>query len=106
LNEIFTPFIVNTGQINNFFIKHDGHKFEGFIQGDFGLDNSIVNMGDGERTYQTTINIKILAYLLGADKNEERPKITIQESAVKVQFPSERVMVGDLRDWRTAPDKE
>ena len=30
INEMLTPFIVKTGQINNFFINADGHKFEGF----------------------------------------------------------------------------
>ena len=33
LNEMFySLYITKTGQINNFFIHADGHKFEGFIQ--------------------------------------------------------------------------
>ena len=32
MNEIFAPFIVVTGQIDNFFIHRDGHKFEGFLR--------------------------------------------------------------------------
>ena len=35
-----------TGQINNFFIKHEGHRFEGFIQQVFQQANTIV--GDEE----------------------------------------------------------
>ena len=35
LNEITTPFMTTTGQINNFFINHEGHRFEGFIQDNF-----------------------------------------------------------------------
>jgi hypothetical protein len=106
LNEIFTPFIVRTGQINNFFIMHDGHKFEGFIQGEFGLENNVSNMDEAERTYKTTINIKILAYLVGSNKNEERPKITIRENAVEVRIPREKVIVGDKRPWLIPPKKE
>ena len=106
LNEIFTPFIVNTGQINNFFIMRDGHKFEGFIQGEFGIENNVSNMDETERTYKTTINIKILAYLLGASKNEERPKITIRENAVEVRIPRERVIVGDIRTFLVPPKKK
>ena len=106
LNEMFTPFIVKTGQINNFFIKDSGHKFEGFIQGDFSLDNNVVNMGDEERIYRTTINIKILGYLLGASKNDERPKITVRENAVEVRTPREHVILGDIKDFGKPPQKK
>ena len=36
VNDMVQPLITRTGNINNFFIKKDGHKFEGFIQNDFG----------------------------------------------------------------------
>ena len=85
---------------------HDGHKFEGFIQGEFGLENNVSNMDEAERTYKTTINIKILAYLVGSNKNEERPKITIRENAVEVRIPREKVIVGDKRPWLIPPKKE
>lgn len=99
MNEIFTPFIVSTGQINNFFITKDGHKFEGFIQGDFSLDNNISNLGEEERKFQTTIDLKILGYLLGADKNDNQPKITIRESAAEFRFTRERVILGDKKEY-------
>ena len=79
MNEIFTPFMTTTGQINNFFIHRDGHKFEGFIQNDFSLDNNLANLDQEERTFKTTINLKILGYLLGSDKNDNQPKLTIRE---------------------------
>jgi hypothetical protein len=98
MNEIFTPFIVSTGQINNFFIYRDGHKFEGFIENDFGIENNVSNLAEEERKFETTINLKILAYLLGSDKNENRPKITVRENAVEVRIPRERVIMGDERE--------
>jgi len=100
MNEIFTPFITSTGQINNFFIRRDGHKFEGFIQGDFSLDNNISNLGEEERKFITKIDIKILGYLLGSGNNDDRPKITIRENAVEVKFPRERVIFGDIKDYK------
>ena len=106
LNEMFTPFMVKTGQINNFFIKDSGHKFEGFIQGDFSLDNNVVNLGDEERIYRTTISIKILGYLLGAAKNEDRPKITIRENAVELRTPREHVIMGDIKQFGKPPKKD
>ena len=81
INEILTPFIVKTGQIDNFFINNEGHKFEGFIQGDFGQGNNITNMSESERTYETSVQAKILGYLLGSGPNEERPKFTVRENA-------------------------
>ena len=99
MNEIFTPFIVKTGQINNFFIKKDGHKFEGFIQGDFGLANNVSNLGEEERKFETTINLKILGHLIGSDKNDEQPKITIRESAAEIRITRERVMLGDKKEY-------
>ena len=98
MNEIFTPFITTTGQINNFFIHRDGHKFEGFIENDFTLDNNLSNLGEEERKFQTTINLKILGYLLGGGKNDNRPKISIRENAVEVRIPRERVIMGDERE--------
>jgi len=99
MNEIFTPFIVKTGQINDFFIKKDGHKFEGFIQGDFGLENNVSNLGEEERKFETTINLKILGHLIGSDKNDEQPKITIRESAAEIRITRERVMLGDKKEY-------
>ncbi len=48
INEMLTPFIVKTGQINNFFINADGHKFEGFLPSDFAQDNIYANLFDDE----------------------------------------------------------
>ena len=89
INEILTPFITYTGQIDNFFIKQDGHRFEGFIQGSFGQGNNITSMSDEERKYETAIQAKILGYLLGSGPNEERPKIAIRENLVTLVQVSE-----------------
>ena len=99
MNEIITPFLAYTGQINNFFIKRDGHKFEGFVQGNFGLENNISNLAEEERNFKTTIDLKILGYLMGSDKNDNQPKITIRESAAKFRFTNERVIVDDKKEY-------
>ena len=96
INEMLTPFIVKTGQINNFFINADGHKFEGFLPQNFAQNNNVGNLGDDERVFETKMDIRVLGYLVGADKNEERPKITVRESFVEVKLPRERVIMGDI----------
>jgi hypothetical protein len=95
INEILTPFITKTGQIDNFFIFDDGHKFEGFIQGNFGQGSNVASLGDDERTYNTKIEIRILGYLIGEGPNAERPKIVMRENAVEFRFPRERAMTQD-----------
>ena len=99
MNEIFTPFITSTGQINNFFIKRDGHRFEGFIQGDFNLENNIANLGEEERNFKTVVNLKILGYLIGSAGNDDQPKITVRESAAELKFTGERTMLGDKKEY-------
>ena len=100
-NEIFTPFITKTGQINNFFITEEGHKFEGFIQNDFAQKYNVKNLAEDERIYATTVNVKILGYLIGQDTNAERPKITVRENAVEIKIPREKVIMGDINEFIT-----
>lgn len=96
INHLITPFIVRPGQITSFFIEADGHRFEGFIQGDFAQDYNARNLGSEERYYQTKISTKVQGYLIGAGPNEERPKIAIRENAVDVKIGRERVIFGDI----------
>lgn len=96
VNDLVTPFITKTGQINNFFIDHEGHRFEGFVQGDFGQTSNVSQMKEEERMYEVPITIKILGYLIGEGPNRERPKLSIRENAVEVKIPRERVIVGDI----------
>ncbi len=99
MNEIITPFLAYTGQINNFFMNNDGHRFEGFVDGDFGLENNISDLSDEERKFKTSINLKVLGYLMGSDKNDEQPKMTIRESAAEIRIVRERVIFGDKKDY-------
>tara|TARA_R110002126_G_scaffold212674_2_gene359252 strand:- start:272 stop:631 length:360 start_codon:yes stop_codon:yes gene_type:complete len=95
INEILTPFVTKTGQINNFFITSEGHRFEGFIQSDFSQMNNSSNMGGSERSYETTISVRILGYLLGEGSNSDRPKIAVRENAVTLVQARERTSLGE-----------
>ena len=96
INDMLTPFIVRTGQINNFFINADGHKFEGFLPNEFSQNNNVRNLGDNERIFETRIDVRILGYLIGANKNDERPKMTIRQNAVEIKLLREHVIFGDI----------
>ncbi len=99
MNEIVAPFFAYTGQINNFFINKDGHRFEGFVDGNVALENNISNLSEEERSFKTIVNLKILGYLMGLDKNDDQPKVTIRESAAEIRITRERVVLGDDKDY-------
>ena len=38
-------------------------------------------------------------YLIGKDKNDERPRVSIRENAVEVKIPREHVIMGDINEY-------
>ena len=96
MNDIMTPFITTPGGINYFQLKRNDHMYEGFIESDFAANNTVSDLQDQERKFMTDINIRILGYLIGEDKNQETPKIVKRQSAVEVRFPREHVIFGDI----------
>ena len=99
MNELIQPFVTFTGGINYLILKKDGHSYEAFIQQDFSTTNNTTEMGDETRIYETKVNVKVLGYLVGADKNYEQPKIVKRENAVEVRMPREHVVLGDETPW-------
>jgi len=105
MNELTQPFYVRTGQANSFFATHEGHRYEAFVEGDFGQTNNVAELGEEERTYQTEINLKVLGYLMGEGVNDARPKITVVENYVDIKIPRERVIVGDINTFLKETDE-
>lgn len=95
MNEIVQPFIATSGGINHFVVKHEEHKFEAFMQSDFAQESNVAEIGEEERYYQTTFDIKVLGYLIGGGKNQESPNFVIRENAIEVKIGRERVILGD-----------
>lgn len=96
MNEIVTPFMTNTGGDSYRLLKYDRHRYEAFFQSDFGQDNNGSSLSEEERRYETTFDIKVLGYIIGAENNQERPKITIRQSLTKVIINRERTIFGDI----------
>ena len=100
MNDLMTPFITRTGQLNSFLFSYDGHKYEAFIQSDFSENKNINSLNEDERMFETKISIKVLGYLIGEGFNREKPQITIRENIVEVKISKERVIVGDKIPWK------
>jgi len=99
INEMITPFLTRPGGINVVTLRKDKHVYEAFIQSDFGHTNNLSNLSSEERKYQTKIDIKVLGYIIGDDKNQEQPKIVRRQNAVEVKIPRERVISGDINEF-------
>ena len=98
MNEMMQPFMVYAGGINQFKIEQDRHKYEAFIEDTYSMENNIASLAEEEKKYETAVKIKVLGYILGADKNQETPHIVIRENPVEIRFQRERVMMGDIED--------
>jgi hypothetical protein len=100
MNDLMTPFITRTGQLNSFIFEYDGHKYEAFIQSDFSENKNTTALNEDERMFETKVSIKVLGYLIGDGPNREKPQITIRENVVEVKISRERVIVGDKAPWK------
>ncbi len=91
MNDLLTPFITRTGQINSFKFSKDNHTYEAFIQQDYNMNNNTVNIGEDERMFETKVTIKTLGYLVGEGYNRPRPVNARRESRPKIIFKTETI---------------
>jgi len=89
MNELMTPFITRTGQINSFVMRRNGHLYEAFIEQSFAHNNNVATMGEDSRMFSSEITIKVLGYLIGEGNNDDRPIVRVDENVVEVTYPSE-----------------
>jgi len=89
MNQLVTPFISRTGQINSFVLKRDGHIYEAFIDQSFSQNNNIGNLGEDSRMFMTDVTIRVLGYLIGEGENDDRPIARIDENFVEITYPVE-----------------
>lgn len=98
MNEIAAALITGTGTTDDFLIRRDGHKYEAFINSKFPENNNLDDMDEEPRKFETPVQIKVYAYLIGGQGNQEEPFAVRRENAVEVKFPRERVIVGDFNE--------
>ena len=100
MNDLMTPFVARTGQINSFILTRNNHRYEAFIQQGFTSANNVANLNEDMRNFTTEITINVLGYLIGEGINDNRPLVRIDENAVEYQFPQEStVPAGNFNLW-------
>jgi len=95
MNQLVTPFISRTGQINSFILNRDGHKYEAFIEQNFAQSNNVANLAEENRMYTTDITIRVLGYLIGEGENDDRQLVKVEENFVEITFPMESTVKED-----------
>ena len=97
MNNLVVPFI-NIGDYAKMVkISNNGHSYEAFFDGTFSTTNTVSNMTNNERTYQTNITVGVIGYLIGEGDNQIRKKVIKRENVVEVKIPREKVIVGDVQ---------
>ena len=99
MNELMQVFATRPGTINSLLFKRDAHRYEAFVEGNFTQGNNIAAMDNEERKFETSIDIKVLGYLIGEGANDERPKYAIRENAVEIKIRRERTVFGDIPEY-------
>jgi hypothetical protein len=98
INELIQPFAVYTNNINTFLIYSEYHKYEAFIDDSLNTSDNIDSLGEEEKRYEATINLRVLGFVSDKGVNTEDQKVTVTENLVKVRFPREHVIMGDLNE--------
>ena len=83
MNDLTLPFMTLPGTINYISLKSNGHKYEGFIQDSYSSGDNLSNYSTEERKFETTINLRVVGYLVGQGDNREKPHFTIRETLWK-----------------------
>ena len=99
MNTMTTPFIIYPGGINEFLINSSGHSFPAFVQESFSSGDNVTAYTEEERKFESSVDIKVLGYLIGAEHNESSSIPSRHETVVELHLPRERLMYGALGDY-------
>ena len=69
------------------------------MDSDYSVRGNVSDVVEAEKLYEASLGIKVQGYIIGADKNEDRPKIVVRENTVDVKISRERAAVGDINPY-------
>jgi hypothetical protein len=103
VNSMTAPFLTKTGNINYFVMQRNNHTYEGFISESFAHSNTIADLGEEERKFQTDVEIEVIGYLLDDEENQKQPFAVKRETAVSIRIPRERSIIGNINTYIDEP---
>lgn len=93
MNDLMLPFLTTPGTINYINLESNGHRYEGFLQDQYGSRDNLSNYSSEERKFETAINLRVVGYLVGHGVNRGKPHFAVRENAVEIKIPREKVVV-------------
>jgi|TARA_R110000796_G_C14475066_1_gene426021 hypothetical protein len=95
MNQVLAPIIADRGATNSFMISHEGNRYEAFVDSSFAQTNNAASLNEDERLFKTDVTINVLGYIVGSDKNQDKPNLVIRESAAEIVFQNERALLDE-----------
>lgn len=95
MSDLILPFASLGDRTNYFVIRHDGHSYECFVQGNFNLDNNGKNMGEEARDFKVSFEINVLGKVHGSGNNQDTPDLTFYETATDFKWQSDEQIIRD-----------
>lgn len=100
MNQMLAPFLSGFSTPAVFNITYDGNTYEAFVEPDFANESNNAALGTDERVFKSTVTIKVLGHIIGADKNQETPSVAVVESAAEVTIGRERTVTEDKPEFQ------
>lgn len=98
LNQMVQPFLTYSNNITNFMIYSRFHKYETFFD-TISFEDNVDNLAEEEKRYEASVKIKVLGFVTGEGVNSEIGNYSMTENQVKVVFPREHVLIGDINEF-------
>ena len=93
MNDIIAYLADATNLSNYISVNRQGHSYEGFLESEYSIDNTISSLEEEERKFKMTANLRVLGFIHGAGPNEDLPRITKTQNAVEIKIGRERVIL-------------
>lgn len=100
MNQMLSPLLSRFSTPAVFNMTHEGNTYEAFVEPDFGNESNNAGLDVNERVFKSTITIKVLGHIIGSDKNQETPTVSVVESAAEITIGRERTVTDDKPEFQ------
>ena len=79
MNDLMAPFLTKSGTVRFVRLRHNEHKYEGFLQEAYTSSDNLSDFSSDERKFQTEIMLRVVGYLVGEGKTETSQAILLSK---------------------------
>lgn len=88
--------LIKDGNNNEVFVirSNNDHRYEAWLS-DYPVKADEF-FDEKERIFESNMDLKVLGYIYGAEKNEDQPEVVVRENIVDVKIPRERSSLNEI----------